>query len=189
VRAGRCGRDFLSADQRKNRKSHSSHLNGRKPNPAESTDSSIPFFRDLWMLRLWQCGQCIATKTPLIGRAQRSRAAGRRERFAGKNNRSDDESRAASWRGMPRKTDRYLRALAIFPRRGYIRASAAATPKTRPRNLARPAALRSLPAFRRSPVGPRRPAIGSTASRREGTGRISLRIRHKTGFRLRIFQP
>jgi hypothetical protein len=141
------------------------------------------------MRRLWQCGQCIATKTPLVGRVQRSRTAGRRERSAGKDNRSDDESRAASWRGMPRKKDRYLRALAIFPRRGYIRASAAAMPKTRPRNSARRAALRSLPAFQRSPAGPRRPAIGSTASKREGIAGISLRIGHKTGSLLRAFQP
>ena len=178
----------MSADQRKNRKSHSSHRNGRKPTAAKSTDSSIPFFRDLWMRRLWQCGQCIATKTPLMGRVQCSRTTGRRERSAGKNNRFGAQSRAASWRGMPRQKARYLREPAIFPRRGYIRASAAATPKTRLRNSAQRAALRSLPALRPRPAGPRRAAIGSTGSPLAGTGGISLRIHHKTGSLLRVFQ-
>jgi hypothetical protein len=51
------------------------------------------------MWPLWQSGQRIATETPLIGRVLRSRTAGRRERLAGENNRSDDESRALAGAG------------------------------------------------------------------------------------------
>jgi hypothetical protein len=127
--------------------------------------------------------------TPHWTRAKVENHRTERSDSLGKDNRSDNESRAASWRGMPRRKASYWRELAIFPRRGYIPASAAATPKTRPRNSARRAALRSLPAFRRSPVVLRRSVIESTASKPAGIGGTSLRTHHKTGSRLRIFQP
>jgi hypothetical protein len=151
-------------------------------------DSSIPFFLDRWTCRLWQCGQRIATETPLIGRVPRSRTAGRSERLAGKNSRSGDESRAVSWRGMPRQKAGCSHALVIFPRTGYIRASAAATPKTRPRISPQRAASRFLPAFPWSRAGHRKPAIGSTASKPADIVRACAHIHHKTGFQLQAFR-
>jgi hypothetical protein len=140
------------------------------------------------MWPLWQSGQRIATETPLIGRVLRSRTAGRRERLAGKNNRSDDESRAVSWRGMPRQKAGYSRVRAIFPRTGYIRASAAATPKTRPRTFPQRSAFGFLPAIPWSRAAHRKPAIESTVSKPADIVRASAHIRHKTGFQLQAFR-